>query len=293
MPRIPARLTSAAAILTLVVAPLVTPLVFAGSAEAASPARAASQSVHRVTFAMSAAEVVGWGVGLFAESDKIDGRSTSSVRAVMQVLKMTGDDVFRVTVSGLSDRNHDGLDDDGKLRVRVLDNVATLTLHRRYTHLSVDSGFVFRNSRSVLKESAQSFDRILRRVAGYGLDTWAMGSRKALQGEMPPGVRVVSDYDGNHDGYDDDGRLTFLANGKAVTLTLGNTSKMVGRVTYGPTWRTKARRRNHHPLVRPSQARSSGTLTPERRSGLRPSLRLSTELRRALRSAGLRPGARP
>ena len=40
---------------------------------------------------------------------------------------------------------------------------------------------------------------------------------KYLKAEMPVGVRVVSDYDGNHDGYDDDGRLTFLAGGKGVT----------------------------------------------------------------------------
>ncbi|MDQ1537247.1 MAG: hypothetical protein QOE58_1640, partial [Actinomycetota bacterium] len=52
---------------------------------------------------------------------------------------------------------------------------------------------------------------------------------------------------GNHDGYDDDGRLTFLANGKAVTLTIGNTPRQGSRVTYGPTWRSKAPRRTHHP----------------------------------------------
>ena len=38
-------------------------------------------------------------------------------------------------------------------------------------------------------------------------------------------LRVVSDHDGNHDGYDDDGRLTFLSRGKAVTLTIGNTCR--------------------------------------------------------------------
>ena len=67
-----------------------------------------------------------------------------------------------------------------------------------------------------------------------------MGLIKELKAEMPAGVQVVSDHDGNHDGYDDDGRLTFLAGGKAVTLTIGNTPKQVGTVTYGATWQTRA-----------------------------------------------------
>ena len=54
------------------------------------------------------------------------------------------------------------------------------------------------------------------------------------------GVQMLSNHDGNHDGYDDDGRLTFLARGKAVTLTIGNTPRQVGKVTYGPTWQSQA-----------------------------------------------------
>jgi hypothetical protein len=124
-------------------------------------------------------------------------------------------------------------------------------LNKKRTYSVADAGFVFKNRRSVLKESAQSFDRILRVAAAYGEDSWDMVLIKDLKGEMPTGVRVVSEYDGNHDGYDDDGRLTFLANGKAVTLTIGNTGKQVGKVTYGPTWRTKKPKRTHHPKPRP------------------------------------------
>ena len=35
-----------------------------------------------------------------------------------------------------------------------------------------------------------------------------------------------------------------------MTLTLGNTARQVGKVTYGPTWKTKAPKRIHHPLPR-------------------------------------------
>ncbi len=81
-----------------------------------------------------------------------------------------------MAVSGLSDRNRDGLDDDGAMTIRVLDNRATVTLHRNRTYAVVDAGFVFTNSRSVLKESAQSVDRILRLIAAapHGADAWDM-----------------------------------------------------------------------------------------------------------------------
>jgi hypothetical protein len=235
---------------------------------------------------MGMAELVGWAVGLFAETDKIDGRSTSSVRAVTKVLAMGEDDVLKITITGLSDRNHDGLDDDARLTVRAIDNVSTLTLHKNYTHSVADGGFVFRNRLSVLKESAQSFDRILRWVASIGGDSWDMSSPRALKDEMPAGVRVVSGYDGNHDGYDDDGRLTFLANGKAVTLTIGNTGKEVGKVTYGPTWKTKAPKRTHHPVgARGSNAtppKSSGPISEKSLSGLKPSARVTVEFEHVL-----------
>ena len=126
-------------------------------------------------------------------------------------------------------------------------NAATLTLHKRARPTVTDAGFVFKDRRAVLKESAQLFDRILRYAGSYGTDTWNMRMIKYLKREMPAGVRVVSDYDGNRDGLDDDGRLTFLANGEAVTLTIGNTGKAVGKVTYGPTWKTKAPKRIHKP----------------------------------------------
>src|SRR4029079_9679378 len=108
-------------------------------------------------------------------------------------------------------------------------------------------------------ESARSFDRILR-LAGTSpepTDPWGMGLIKELKAEMPAVVRVVSDFDGNHDGHDDDGRLTFLAGGKAVTLTIGNTGRQGGKVTYGPTWRTKAPKRTHHPVAPPRAAAST------------------------------------
>jgi len=133
----------------------------------------------------------------------------------------------------------------------------------------------------VLKESAQSYDRMVRWAAGFGLDTWDMSSPPALRHEMPAGVRLVSDHDGNHDGYDDDGRLTFLANGKAVTLTIGNTRRQVGTVTYGPTWRTKAPKRTHHPLPRPRGMAPPAQLSSrELSSNLTPAARVVAELRR-------------
>ena len=39
--------------------------------------------------------------------------------------------------------------------------------------------------------------------------------------------------------------------GHAVTLTIGNTVKEVGKVTYGPTWRNKAPKRAHKPVWEP------------------------------------------
>jgi hypothetical protein len=230
---------------------------------------------------MGMAGVVGWAVAMFAESEKLDGRSASSVREVMKALAGTDKDGFPMTITGLSDRNHDGLDDDAKIKVQVFDNVATVILRKKYNNSVVDSGFVFHNRFSVLKESAQSYDRMVRWAAGFGLDTWDMSSPLALRHEMPTGVRLVSEYDGNHDGYDDDGRLTFLANGKAVTLTIGNTRKEVGKVTYGPTWMNKAPKRTHHPLPRPrAQASPAPSSSRKFSSKLTPSARVVAELRR-------------
>ena len=244
MSAIPAKILGAVATAALVIAPLAT----------ASPAGAATAASHRHTFAMEIADISGMFIGLYTELYDLDGRSIKALRADLQVTKEANDEAgFEfVKITGLSDRNHDGLDDDAKVAVRVLDNVATLTLHKNRTYTVTDGGFVFRNRRAVLKESAQSFDRALRIGAAHGEDSWLMSGIKDLKSEMPAGVRVVSDYDGNHDGYDDDGRLTFLARGKAVTLTIGNTARQVGKVTYGPTWKTKAPKRTHHPLPRPN-----------------------------------------
>lgn len=249
MSRIYAQILGASAAVALVIAPLAT----------ASQAVAASATAPRHTLAMEMADMVGSIAGLYAEMDKLDGRSVKPVRTVLDSFNTAEGVPFKITVTGLTDSNHDGLDDDAKLKVRVLDNVATLTLHQDRTYSLADGGFVFKNRRSVLKESAQAFDRILRLAATLGEDTWQMALIKDLKTEMPSGVRVVSDYDGNHDGYDDDGRLTFLANGKAVTLTIGNTGKQVGKVTYGPTWRTKAPKRTHHPVT---SSRTGSALIP-------------------------------
>lgn len=240
---IPARLLGSVAAAALVIAPVAS----------ASPAGAATRASHRQTTAMELAADVGDAAGMFSQEGKIDGRSTRSLRGAMELAKVInaamGFELMRIT--GLTDRNHDGLDDDAKVTVRAFDNVAILRLHKDRTYSVSDGGFVFSNRRSVLKESAQSFDRILRLAASTGIDSWDMHLIGELQSEMPTGVRVVSDHDGNHDGYDDDGRLTFLGGGKAVTLTIGNTSKAVGKVSYGPTWKTKAPKRTHHPVAPP------------------------------------------
>jgi hypothetical protein len=250
MSRIPVRIFGVAATLALVIGPVAT----------ASPAGAATRASHRATLAMELAAPVGGFIELYSQEFKLDGRSTRSLRAAMTIVKdvngSAGFDLMKVT--GLTDRNHDGLDDDAKVALRAFNNIATLTLHKNRTVSVSDGGFVFTNRRSVLKESAQAFDRLLRAGApAESQDPWDMSLIKMVKADMPTGVRVVSDYDGNHDGYDDDGRLTFLANGKAVTLTIGNTGRQVGKVTYGPTWKTKASRRTHHPVAPVRRASST------------------------------------
>jgi len=239
---IPARILGAAAATALLIAPVAT----------ASQAEAATQPPARATLAVVIAQPFGWVVEAYSQKNKIDGRSTRSVRAattmVTELNESAGFTLLKLT--GLTDRNRDGRDDDGRITLRAFDNIAVLNLHKNGTVTVTDGGFVFKNRLSVLKESAQSFDRVLRAMAPLeGKDTWAMSLIKDAKAEMPTGVRVVSDYDGNHDGYDDDGRLTFLARGKAVTLTIGNTGRTVGKVSYGPTWKAKAPKRTHRPVA--------------------------------------------
>jgi hypothetical protein len=248
MPRTSSRVVAALATSAVAVVPLV----------AASPAGAVTRPASRSTLSMSVADSMGMITGFYAESAKVDGRSVRWMKRASSDLaseldKELGKGLLAVT--GISDRNKDGLDDDGRFIVRVLDNRASVTMHRDGSYASADAGFAFKNARSVLKESAESFDRILRWVGTSpdGNDPWDMSLIKDLKAEMPTGVRVVSDHDGNHDGYDDDGRLTFLAGGKAVTLTIGNTPKQVGKVTYGATWQSKAPQRVHHPVAPPAR----------------------------------------
>ena len=252
MSRTSIRLAGAVAAAALTVVPLV----------AAAPAGAATRPAPRHTAAMDLGDLLGDGVGFYADSANADGRSVKAMqRASAEVASMMNNEFGKgfLVVTGLSDRNKDGLDDDGRLVVRVVDNRATVTMHRDGSYAVADSGFVFRNPRAVLKESAQSFDRLLRLVgtSSEPADPWDMGLVKEMKAEMPAGVRVVSDHDGNHDGYDDDGRLTFLAGGKAVTLTIGNTPKQVGTVAYGATWQTKALKRVHHPVAPAARSLSS------------------------------------
>ena len=227
---------------------LVLPAVVASSAVAAT--RTAPRSTLAVEMGGELADLAAY----LADDAGVDGRSLGTMRHAAAEMSTENNGAWGsgfMAVSGLTDRNHDGLDDDGAMTVQVLDNRATVTLRRNRTYAVADAGFVFTNSRSVLKESAQAVDRILRLVASapHGADAWDLAVIRALGGEAAPGVRVVSDFDGNHDGYDDDGRLTFLAGGKAVTLTIGNTPEEVGKVTYGPTWQTQAPHRVHHPVA--------------------------------------------
>jgi hypothetical protein len=247
MPRAFVRTLGAATAAAITVVPLLT----------AAPAGATARPAPRHTAAVDLGGLLGNVAGVYAEVDGVDGRTLRTMRAAASDLMTDLNSELGagfMTVSGLSDRNRDGRDDDGAMRVRILENVATVTLHRDRTSTVADAGFLFTNRRAVLKESAQSFDRALRLVAGFpgGADTWDVELIRELKAEMPSGVRVVSDHDGNHDGYDDDGRLTFLAGGKAVTLTIGNTARQVGRISYGPTWKTRAPKRVHHPVVPPS-----------------------------------------
>jgi hypothetical protein len=60
------------------------------------------------------------GFGQYSEMFNLDGRSTRALHAAMGLAKEVNDqlgfDLLQVT--GLSDRNHDGLDDNTKLAVR-------------------------------------------------------------------------------------------------------------------------------------------------------------------------------
>lgn len=82
-----------------------------------------------------------------------------------------------------------------------------------------------------------------------GRSARSLRSAIALAREMGVGYMVVTGLaDRNHDGLDDDdGRVTFMAGGRAVTLTIGTSRKQVGKVTYGPAWKTKAPKRTNHP----------------------------------------------
>jgi len=239
---------------TRVVAAVATAIVTVVPVLAASSAVAATGPAPRSTVAVELGGELADMAAYLADDAGVDGRSLGTMRDAAAEMSSENNGAWCrdfMAVSGLADRNHDGLDDDGAMTVRVLDNRATVTLRRNRTYAVADAGFVFTNSRSVLKESAQAVDRILRLVASapHGVDTWDLAAIRSLGGEAAPGVRMVSDFDGNHDGYDDDGRLTFLAGGKAVTLTIGNTPEEVGKVTYGPTWQTQAPHRVHHPVA--------------------------------------------
>ena len=252
---------------TRVVAAVATAVVTVVPVFAASSAVAATGTAPRYTVAVELGDELADMAAYLADDAGVDGRSLGTMRHAAAELSKENNGAWGrdfMAVSGLTDRNRDGLDDDGAMTIRVLDNRATVTLHRNRTYAVADAGFVFTNSRSVLKESAQAVDRILRLVASapHGADAWDLAAIRGLRDEAAPGVRVVSDFDGNHDGYDDDGRLTFLAGGKAVTLTIGNTPKEVGKVTYGPTWQTTAPHRVHHPVAPAGPHLSSAHLAP-------------------------------
>lgn len=228
-----------------------------GAAVTAAPAHAGAQESHRLTLVMRLAGNVTAGAADYAQRRHVDGRSVSAWRAALAEQNDGVSAGFAVTLSGLVDRNRDGLDDDGTVTARLMSNRAVITMHRSGEALVADGGFVFTHRRAVLKETAQATDRMLRLVVNT-TDPWDMCIMRIFRRELPPGVQMVSDHDGNDDGYDDDGRLTFLARGKAVTLTIGNTPRQVGRVTYGPTWQATPPRRTHHPIAPPSGCLTAG-----------------------------------
>ena len=231
------RLTAAAAVTALAAA------AFAGTATAATTTPTTPQ---RATFVVGLGEV-------FADTaaTKAGGpRKLRSLKSALADLRRDWYDMggghLPLVLSGVADRNQDGIDDDGVVTLTLFANRAVVDLTKK-TPVVRDGGFVLKDRRAVLKESALNLDTELRWVAAsVGADTWDMEVIDILRADAAPGVRVVSDHDGNRDGLDDDGRLTLLKNGKAVTLTIGNTLKEKGKVTYGPTWATAAPKRTHH-----------------------------------------------
>ena len=208
------------------------------NAEAAS----ASAPAARQTVAM-----------VFASTLGDDVRSNSSLGLPeIEVLRWIAESGSSAGVryTGIVDANSDGRDDDRKVTVRYFGNSAVAHLDRKANdpNAATDLGFTFRDRRAVLAESARNVDSVLLFLQRrYGDDSWSMSTLAQVKTEVAPGVRVVSDYDGNKDGYDDDGRVTLLARGKAVTLTLGAREGQRGKVTYGATWQHPIAARAHTP----------------------------------------------
>ena len=161
------RIVGILAAATLVVIPLAS----------ASPASAATKPAARNTSAIAFANWASDMIKMESVYYKLDGRSTKIARIAINYFNMAAPKGFAneaVKITGLSDRNHDGLDDDGKLNVRTMNNNATLTLHKSVAPTVTDAGFIFKDRRAVLKESAQAFDRGLRYYATMDADTWNM-----------------------------------------------------------------------------------------------------------------------
>ena len=215
---------------------------FAGTAHAATTATTPGRD--------TVARTVGLLFAQTADQEPGSPRKVSSLRSSIDFVNdYYAEDVnapLPVTVSGIRDANKDGMDDDGRVTVTVFANRAIVDFTKRGPVVR-DGGFIFKDRRAVLKESALNLDAELRWAhRAFGSDTWDMDLINWFANDVAPAVTLTSDYDGNGDLLDDDGRLTLLANGKAVTLTIGNTPKEKGKVTYGPTWRTAAPKRNHH-----------------------------------------------
>ena len=251
MPRAFVRILGAATAAAVTVVPLLT----------AAPADATARPAPRHTAAVDLGGLLGDVAGVYAEVDGVDGRTLRTMRAAASDLMTDLNSELGagfMTVSGLSDRNGDGRDDDGAMRVRILENVATVTLHRDRTSTVADAGFLFTNRRAVLKESALSFDRargcgrLPRRCGhvGRGADQGAQG-RDAVRRAGRLGPRRQPRRIRRRRAPDVPGW------GQAVTLTIGNTARQVGRISYGPTWKTRAPKRVHHPVVPPSGGLSS------------------------------------
>jgi hypothetical protein len=230
--------------LVLVAAVSASLIGLASTATAAGATSSASAAPK--TMAIEFAEGLGAGQNVAHAEDGIPMRSVENLEILAGEFRLGyGGTPLPVKVTGITDRNSNGIDDDGRVEVSLFGSQSCLALGSSSYKVSrggcavtsaAAKGLATRSARGVdaaRRWRVSSENAYAAQGLGDTMSTWNIDALSVSLTELRAGVRMTGLTDRNHDNADDDGKLTFSSSAGSVCLHLSKSTRTAGTDTAG------------------------------------------------------------